>query len=74
MVITYAPLRKLMLERDISYRQLRAELDIHSTYTTRMKNDAGFVSLQTIDMLCEYFDVPVSEIIEYYSAYQEESD
>ncbi|ASN68047.1 hypothetical protein 8F11_12 [uncultured Caudovirales phage] len=74
MAISYAPLRHLMEKHEISYRKLRAELDIHSTYTTRMKNDAGYVSLETIDLLCEYFDVSVNEIIEYYDQYEYEED
>lgn len=74
MAISYAPLRYLMKKHKVSYRQLRAELDIHSTYTTRMKNDTGYVSLETIDLLCEYFDVPVDEIIEYYDPYEYEAD
>lgn len=74
MAISYAPLRHLMKKNNVSYRKLRAELDIHSTYTTRMKNDTGYVSLETIDLLCEYFDVPVNEIIEYYDSYEYEED
>lgn len=65
MSITYDPLRQLMREKGISYRQLRAELGLHSRITTRMKNDSGYVSLHTIDLLCEYFDVSVQEIIRY---------
>ena len=75
MAISYAPLRYLMKERKVSYRKLRAELDIHSTYTTRMKNDSGYVSLETIDLLCEYFRVSsVDEIIEFYDPYEFEYD
>lgn len=74
MAITYAPLRQLMRDRNVTYRQLRAELDIHSTYTTRMKNDSGFVSLKTIDLLCEYFDVNVDDIIEYHATCSNLSD
>lgn len=74
MAISYAPLRYLMKKHKVSYRQLRAELDIHSNYTTRMKNDSGYVSLEAIDLLCEYFDVPVNEIIEYYDSYEYEEE
>lgn len=65
MAITYAPLRKLLAERDISYRQLRADLGIHSRTSKRLKNDSGYVTLETIDLLCEYLNVPIEQIIAY---------
>lgn len=65
MTITYAPLRRILSEKKVSYRQLRAELGFHSRTTTRLRNDSGYVTLETIDLLCEYFNVPVEQIIEY---------
>jgi len=65
MTITYAPLRRILAERKISYNQLRKELGLHSRTTERLRNDSGYVPLQTIDLLCEYLNVPIEQIIEY---------
>lgn len=65
MAITYEPLRRILSERNISYRQLRNDLGLHSRTTTRLRNDTGYVPLQTIDLLCEYLNVSIEEIIEY---------
>lgn len=65
MTITYAPLRKILTERGISYYQLRLDLGLHSRTTQRLKNDTGYVTLETIDLLCEYLNVPIERIIEY---------
>lgn len=63
MCITYAPLRQLMAERGVSYYRLRKEGVITSRAATHLRNDSGYVSLQTIDLLCDYFDVEPSYII-----------
>lgn len=65
MAISYAPLRVILNDRKISYRLLRAELGLHSRTTKRLLNDSGYVTLETIDLLCEYLDVPVEQIIVY---------
>lgn len=63
MRITYVPLRHLMAERGVSYYRLRKEGVITSRAATHLRNDSGYVSLQTIDLLCDYFDVDPSRII-----------
>lgn len=63
MNLTYEPLRHILTKRDISYRQLRRDLGLHESMTNRLKNDSGYVTLKTIDLLCEYLDVNVSDVI-----------
>lgn len=65
MAISYSPLRRILEHRKISYNQLRIEIGLHSRTTERLRNDSGYVPLQTIDLLCEYLDVPIEHIIEY---------
>lgn len=66
MAITYAPLREILRERKISYRRLREEpLNIHSRITKRLKNDSGYVTLESIDLLCKFLNVEVQDIMKY---------
>jgi len=64
-MITYEPLRHILRERGISYRRLRRDIGIHPVTATHLKNDTGYVTLQTIDLLCAYLDVPVEQVIAY---------
>lgn len=64
-MLTYEPLRRILRERGISYRQLRRDIGIHPTTAVQLKNDSGYVTLQTIDLLCAYLNVPVEQIIAY---------
>ena len=64
-MISYAPLRAVLKERGISFRQLRKELGIHSTAATYLNNDSGYVSLYALEKLCIYLDLPLHEIVEF---------
>lgn len=64
-MISYAPLRSILRERNISFRQLRREVGIHATATTYLNNDTGYVSLYALEKLCRYLDVPLHEIVIY---------
>ena len=63
MRITYEPLRSLMAERGVSFYRLREDLGFNSQVRKKLRNDTDYVSLQTIDLLCDYFDVDVHRII-----------
>jgi len=63
MRFTYEPLRSLMAERGVSFYRLRADLELHSRTTERLRNDSNYVPLQTIARLCDYFDVDVDRIV-----------
>lgn len=63
MRITYAPLRSLMAERGVSFYRLYKDLGFNSQLRKKLRNDTDYVSLQTIDLLCDYFDVDVDRII-----------
>lgn len=63
MRITYEPLRSLMAERDVSFYRLREDLGLNSRTSKHLRNDSDYVPLQTIEILCDYFDVDVDRII-----------
>lgn len=63
MRLTYAPLRALMAERGVSFYRLRLIGVVTPRAAKNLLNDSGYVSLQTIDLLCEYFDVEPAQIL-----------
>ena len=63
MRLTYAPLRQLMAERDVSFYRLRVDGVVISRSAKYLKNDSGYASLQTMDLLCDYSNVQPSQII-----------
>lgn len=64
-MFTYEPLRNLLEERNISFRELRRELGIHSVAAVQLNNDSGIVSLEIIDRICTYLDVPIEQVIRH---------
>lgn len=63
MRITYEPLRSLMAERGVSFYRLREDLGLNSRTRYKLRHDSDYVPLQTVALLCEYFDVEVERII-----------
>ena len=63
MRITYEPLRSLMAERGVTFYRLYKDLGLNSRTRYKLRNDSDYVPLQTIALLCEYFDVDVEQII-----------
>ncbi|MEN3132674.1 helix-turn-helix domain-containing protein [Bacillus cereus] len=63
-MISYKPLLKLMIDRDVSKLQLKDDINISSTTLAKFgKNEP--VSLTIIDKLCAYFKCQPSDLIEY---------
>jgi len=64
-MFTYEPLRTLLSQRKISFRELRRELDIHSVAAVRLNNDSGPVSLEVLDRICTYLNAPIQEVVRH---------
>ncbi len=66
-MISFAPLRKLIKERNISTYYLRnkcGEYNLDSKTIKRLMNDES-VSTYTINALCNIFDCELSDIMEF---------
>lgn len=60
----YNKLWKKLIDRNMSKLQLRQELGLSSKVITRMgKNE--YVSLATLDLICNYFNCDIGDIIEH---------
>lgn len=64
-MFTYEPLRIILKERKISFRKLRNELNIHSVAAVQMNQDSGSVSLEILDRICTYLDVPIEQVVRH---------
>jgi DNA-binding Xre family transcriptional regulator len=66
MPVNYDGLFKLLKDKDIKISKMSIDLELSST--TRAKFMKGeYVSLQTIESICRYFNVPLSEIVDFQS-------
>lgn len=62
-MISYKPLFKLLLEREITKTQLREAVGFSSATLARMSK-GEYVSLETIDHICAYLNCGVADVIE----------
>ena len=63
-MISFAPLRRLMKERDISSYVLREKAHISGSTWERIKKDES-ISTNTLDTICAFFDCAISDIMEF---------
>lgn len=64
-MFTYEPLRRLLEERNIPFRELRREANVHSVAAVHLKNDTGLVSLEILDSICNYLNVPIEQVVRH---------
>lgn len=63
-MISYKPLFRLLLEKDMKKTQLKNEIGISNAVLAKMgKNE--YVSMATIDKICTYFHCPIENVIEF---------
>ena len=62
MPITYAPLWKTMKEKGVTTYTLKVKVKIGGGTYNRLKNDIP-VSTNTIDILCEFLDCEVQDVM-----------
>lgn len=62
MAFTFKPLWVKLVENDMTKEQLRLALGISSATIAKM-GKGEYVSMEVLDKLCNYFDVPIDEIV-----------
>ena len=60
---TYKPLWKLLIDKEMSKKQLMEETNISKSTMNKMGRNK--VSMEILDRLCAYFSCDVSDIIEH---------
>lgn len=62
-MISYKPLFRLLLERDMTKTQLRQSVGFsYATLAKMSKNE--YVSLETLDNICQFLNCKIEDIIE----------
>ena len=64
MPFSYKPLWKLLIDRDMSKKQLMAALGISKSTMDKMGR-SEIVSLEIVDRICNYFNCAVEDVIEH---------
>lgn len=62
-MISYKPLFRLLLERDMTKTQLREAVGFSSATLAKMSKDE-YISLETIESICKYLDCRIEDVID----------
>ena len=62
-MISYKPLFRLLLERDMTKTQLREAVGFSSATLAKMSK-GKYISLETVENICKYLDCKIEDIIE----------
>lgn len=62
-MISYKPLFRLLLERDMTKTQLRTEVGFSSATLAKMSK-GEYISLETIKNICKYLNCKIEDVIE----------
>lgn len=62
-MISYKPLFKLLLERDITKTQLRIAVGFSSATLAKMSK-GEYISLETIENICKHLNCKIEDVIE----------
>ena len=62
-MISYKPLFRLLLERDMTKTQLRKAVGFSSATLAKMSK-GEYISLETIENICKYLDCKIEDVIE----------
>ena len=63
-MISYKPLRKLLIDKDLSCGQLKDILQISSATMAKLNSDK-IVSLAVIDKICKYLNCNIQDVMQY---------
>ena len=69
-MISYNPLRKLLIDKDMSGGELKDILKISSATMAKLNSDK-IVSLAVIDKICKYLNCNVEDVMKYESKKKE---
>lgn len=62
-MISYKPLFRLLLERDLTKTQLREAVGF-STATLAKMSKGEYISLETVESICKYLNCKIEDVIE----------
>lgn len=62
-MISYKPLFRLLLEKDMTKTQLRTAVGL-STSTLAKLSKGEYISLETIENICKYLNCKIEDVIE----------
>lgn len=62
-MISYKPLFRLLLERDMTKTQLRQSVGFSSATLAKISKNE-YVSLETLDNICQFLNCKIEDIIE----------
>ena len=62
-MISYKPLFRLLLERDMTKTQLREAVGFSSATLAKMSK-GEYISLETIENICKYLDCKIEDVVE----------
>ncbi len=63
-MISYKPLRKLLIDKDLSCGELKDMLKISSATMAKLNSDK-IVSLGIIDKICKYLNCNIQDVMQY---------
>ena len=64
MAVTYKKLFHLLIEKDMTASQLQKQANFSANIITRLKRN-GYVSLDTIESICNVVDCGVDDILDF---------
>lgn len=62
-MISYKPLFRLLLERDMTKTQLREAVGFSSATLAKMSK-GEYISLETVENICKYLECKIEDVIE----------
>ena len=71
MAFTYKPLWKLLIDKDMTKKELMQKAGISKSTVDKMGR-GEIVSLDIIDRICNYFDCSLEEVVEHTNQEKEE--
>ena len=63
-MISYKPLLKTLIDKDKKLQDIRRDLKLSPNILAKF-NKSEYVSLKTIDEICNYLDCDISDVIEH---------
>lgn len=70
MSVCYKKLSHILVERNITHSQLQRMVGYSANITSRLKKDE-YVSLETIESICQKLDCTVDDILEFDYGFRE---
>ena len=63
-MISYKPLFRLLLERDMTKTDLRKAIGFSTTTLAKMSK-GEYLSLETIENICKYLNCKIEDVVEF---------